>query len=322
MDMWMMQMPRRLREAWEFPKRVDNPSYKRVPGTVPPVHPRALSPSAPPAPSDTSPSPPQSPHPTPFNFGRGCRPRVPRRSPSPPPPASPRPSPPSCNYDYAQRTRKVGRGRAVVQLVTNKVGRFRPVAKLPTGRGRGRGAPLSSPCPSPSRFSSPGRGKQPLSSRFASPPQTRPFTPLASPTRPSSPVPPRSYKREATPGDSPASTRIRGLMDVIVRPPTGCSLTDDPMFQDCEESFPIPRGGVWFKNSSRFPGTLPRPLSPPALSNYPFAPSPHSAPYSIPSPPKARARGSPLRTIANSWDVSPKNADEALVEKLDALIYH
>ena len=216
----------------------------------------------------------------------------------------------------------MGRGRAVVQLVTNKVGRFRPVTKLPTGRGRGRGTPLSSPCPSPSRFSSPGRGKQPLSSRFASPPRTRPFTPLASPTRPSSPVPPRSYKREATPGDSPASTRIRGLMDVIVRPPTGCSLTDDPMFLDCEESFPIPRGGVWFKNSSRFPGTLPRPLSPPALSNYPFAPSPHSAPYSIPSPPKARARGSPLRTIANSWDVSPKNADEALVEKLDALIYH
>ena len=166
----MLQMPRRLREAWDFPKRVENPSYSRVPGTVPPVHPRALSPSAPPAPSDTSPSPPQSPHPKPFNFGRGCRPRVPRRSPSPSPPASPRPSPPSCNYDYAQRTRRVGRGRAVVQLVTNKVGRFRPVAKLPSGRGRGSGRQhLSSPCPSPSRFSSPGRGKQPLSSRFASP---------------------------------------------------------------------------------------------------------------------------------------------------------
>ena len=209
MDMWMMQMPRRLREAWDFPKRVDNPSYKRVPGTVPPVHPRALSPSAPPA-------PPQSPHPKPFNFGRGCRPRVPRRSPSPPAPASPRPSPPvprrspsppapasprpsppSCNYVYAQRTRRVGRGRAVVQLVTNKVGRFRPVAKLPTGRGRGRGTPLSSPCPSPSRFSSPGRGKQPLSSRFASPLELvrSPPSPPQLAHRPPSPLDPISVKQ-------------------------------------------------------------------------------------------------------------------------------
>ena len=85
-DMWMLQMPRRLREAWGFPKRVENQTYRRVPGTVPPVHPRPQSPPALSALSGTSPSPPQSPHPKPFNFGRGCRPRVPRHSPSPPPP--------------------------------------------------------------------------------------------------------------------------------------------------------------------------------------------------------------------------------------------
>ena len=41
-----------------------------------------------------------------------------------------KPDVPSRTYDYGQRTRRVGRGRALVQLVTNKVGRFRPVPQM------------------------------------------------------------------------------------------------------------------------------------------------------------------------------------------------
>ena len=41
-------------------------------------------------------------------------------------------------------------------------------------------------------------------------------------------------KREASHGDSPAPPKIMGLMEVIVRTPAGCSLSDDPMLQDSD----------------------------------------------------------------------------------------
>ena len=85
-------------------------------------------------------------------------------------------------------------------------------------------------------------------------------------------------------------------MEVIVRPPAGCSLMDDPIFQDseAEESFPIPCGGVWFRKGARMPDTLSR------LRR--LTPShPHPFPLLHPTPrTRVRARGSPLKTISNS----------------------
>ena len=66
---------------------------------------------------------------------------------------------------------------------------------------------------------------------------------------------------------SPSLTRVRRVMDTLVRTPYGCLLVDDPMFSnepDCEPDFPTPKGGVRIR-----PATfMPIPFSPPLPSIY------------------------------------------------------
>ena len=70
---------------------------------------------------------------------------------------------------------------------------------------------------------------------------------------------------------SAAHTRVRRVMDTLVRTLYGCLLVDDPMFSnepDCEPDFPTPKGGVRIR-----PATLmPIPFSPPLPSIYQFHP--------------------------------------------------